>query len=84
VLGRGPECSCRIGSSRVSRQHARIVVEGREAVLDDLGSRNGTHLRDHPVDGPTGLTDGDVILLGHEAVVFTAVSPVDTTETDGT
>lgn len=83
VLGRGPECSCRIASSRVSRQHARIVVRGRSVVLDDLGSKNGTHVQGRPVDGPTSLASGDVILLGHEAVVFSAVEPLDTTETDG-
>jgi DNA-binding winged helix-turn-helix (wHTH) protein len=80
VLGRGTDCDCRIRSSRVSRRHARIVVEGRAAVLDDLGSRNGTHLRGQAVDGPTSLCDGDVILLGHEPIVFSAIDSVDTTE----
>ena len=83
TLGRSPECSCRIASSRVSRQHARIVVRGRSVLLDDLGSKNGTHLRGHPVDGPTSLADGDVILLGHEAIVFSVVGSLDTTETEG-
>ena len=83
VLGRGLDCSCRIASSRVSRQHARIVVRGRSVVLDDLGSKNGTHVQGRRVDAPTSLADGDVILLGHEAVVFSAVEPLDTTETDG-
>lgn len=83
VLGRGPECGCRIASSRVSRHHARIVVCGRSALLDDLGSKNGTYVRGRPVDGTTRLADGDVILLGHEAVVFSAAGSVDTTETDG-
>jgi DNA-binding winged helix-turn-helix (wHTH) protein len=83
VLGRGPECDCHIASSRVSRQHARIVVHGRSVLLDDLGSKNGTHVQGRPVDGPTSLADGDVILLGHEAVVFSAVGSLDTTETEG-
>ena len=83
VLGRGPECGCRIASSRVSRRHARIDVRGRSALLDDLGSKNGTHVRGRLVEGPTSLADGDVILLGHEAVVFSAAGSVATTETDG-
>ena len=53
------------------------------SLLDDLGSKNGTHLRGRRVDAPTSLADGDVILLGHEAVVFSAVSPLDTTESEG-
>jgi DNA-binding winged helix-turn-helix (wHTH) protein len=83
VLGRGPECGCRIASSRVSRQHARIVVRGRRVMLEDLGSKNGTHVQGRPVDGATSLADGDVILLGHEAVVFRSVGSLDTTETEG-
>jgi len=83
VLGRGPECGCHIASSRGSRQHARIVVRGHSVLLDDLGSKNGTHVQGRPVDGPTSLADGDVILLGHEAVVFSAVGSLDTTETEG-
>lgn len=82
VLGRGPDCGCRITSSRVSRRHARIVVEGRAAVLDDLGSRNGTQLWGRSIDGPTVLSDGDVILLGHEPIVFSMTDLVDTTEPD--
>jgi DNA-binding winged helix-turn-helix (wHTH) protein len=83
VIGRGLECSCRIASSRVSRRHARIVVRGCSALLDDLGSKNGTHVRGRRVDAPTRLADGDVIVLGHEAVIFGAVCATDSTETDG-
>jgi DNA-binding winged helix-turn-helix (wHTH) protein len=83
VLGRSPECNCRIASSRVSRRHARIVVSGRSALLDDLGSKNGTHVRGRRIDGPTSLADGDVILLGQEAVVFSAAGSASTTESAG-
>lgn len=81
VLGRDPQCGCPIESSRVSRRHARILVRGGRAVIEDLGSKNGTHVQGRRVGGPTSLADGDVILLGREAVVF-AVSPLDTTDTD--
>jgi DNA-binding winged helix-turn-helix (wHTH) protein len=83
VLGRGPECGCRIASTRVSRRHARIVVRGRSALIDDLGSKNGTHVGGRRVDGPTSLADGDVILLGQEAVLFSAAASASTTESAG-
>jgi len=83
VVGRGPGCECRIASRHVSREHARIVVRGRRALLDDLGSKNGTHVQGRRVDGPTALADGDVILLGHEAVAFATVGAGDTTESCG-
>jgi hypothetical protein len=82
VLGRDLHCGCRIESSRVSRRHARILVLGDRVVIEDLGSKNGTHVRGRRVDGPTSLADGDVILLGREAVLFSAVGPLNTTETD--
>ena len=83
VVGRGLGCECRIASSRVSREHARIVLDGRRALLADLGSKNGTHVQGRRVDGPTVLADGDVILLGQEAIVFSVVGARDTTESYG-
>jgi hypothetical protein len=82
VLGRDVQCECRIASSHVSRRHARIVLSGGQAVIEDLGSKNGTHVRGRRVDGPASLARGDVILLGRETVLFSAVGPLDTTETD--
>ncbi len=82
VLGRDLRCECRIASSGVSRRHARIDLRGSKAVIEDLGSKNGTHVRGRRVERPTSLADGDVILLGREPVVFNAVGPLDTTETD--
>jgi hypothetical protein len=73
VVGRALGCECRIASRHVSRAHARIVVQDRNARLDDLGSKNGTRVRGRRVDGPTALADGDVIRLGHESVVFCAI-----------
>lgn len=83
VMGRGEECDCRIAAPRVSRRHARIILCGRNAVIEDLGSKNGTHVGGRRVNGPWSLVHGDVILLGHEPVVFTVADPQDTTETDG-
>jgi DNA-binding winged helix-turn-helix (wHTH) protein len=83
VVGRAPGCECRIPSRHVSREHARITVSGRRAQLDDLGSKNGTHVQGRRVAGPTVLADGDLILLGQEAVVFSTVGAWDTTESYG-
>src|SRR5262245_20905573 len=44
VLGRSSEAEVCLDLARVSRQHARIVVSGRQAVLADLDSKNGTFL----------------------------------------
>ena len=42
LIGRQPDNHLILRDSRVSRTHARIVVEGGEYVLEDCGSRHGT------------------------------------------
>jgi len=66
IVGRDPQCDVWLDASGVSRRHARIeVTSGNDTVLvEDLGSKNGTLLRDQPIGGPTRLADGDVIQIG--------------------
>ena len=42
LIGRAREAAIRIDAGGVSRHHARIVVTGDEARIEDLGSKNGT------------------------------------------
>src|SRR5690242_13166220 len=44
LIGRQPENHLIIRDSRVSRSHARIVVENGKYVLEDCGSRHGTYV----------------------------------------
>ena len=66
VLGRDPLCAACIDVGSVSRRHARIVVSGDSATLEDLGSRNGTFLEGRAVSSPLVLSDGARIRLGTE------------------
>jgi DNA-binding winged helix-turn-helix (wHTH) protein len=70
VLGRGEGVAVRIASLGVSRHHARIVVSEGEATLEDLGSKNGTYVRDRRIETPARLADGDTFRLGRQALVF--------------
>ena len=79
VVGRGSEADVRIGVPEVSRRHARIVVEGGNAVVEDLQSRNGTFVRGRPVNRPTKLADGDEVAFGPEVLVFCSTSASTTT-----
>ena len=81
-IGRTPDAVVRISSSRVSRRHARIVVTGGRAVLEDLGSKNGTYLRGRRIHGPAELSDGDEICFGRDVVLFRFCYPAGTTVTD--
>ena len=75
LIGRSSECQVTIEDPLVSRQHARIVIESDEAVLEDLGSRNGVKLNGLPIKRPTPLKDGDRLRIGTQELVFCRVEP---------
>lgn len=81
VLGRDSDASVVIPMKSISRRHARIVVSGDTATLEDLGSKNGTWLKGRRVDGRVELADGDELRLGSVPLVFRA-APAGSTETD--
>jgi DNA-binding winged helix-turn-helix (wHTH) protein len=81
VLGRSPGASVWIDSTSVSRHHARIVISGGRASLEDLGSKNGTWLGGKKLTGPSDLTDGDVITLGSVVLKFHAAPAAASTQT---
>lgn len=77
ILGRSPECHVSIEDPLVSRQHAKVRITGDEAVVEDLGSRNGLRVNGRPVKGTTvPLADGDRIRIGTQELVFCRVSSV--------
>lgn len=81
LLGRASDAAVVIDLARVSRRHARIVVEGSRAVLEDLGSKNGTFLRGQPLKSAAELADGDEICIGPAVLVFRTSVGTSTTET---
>ena len=84
VLGRDPEAAVYIDHTGVSRRHARIVLTGRRATLEDLGSKNGTFLRDQRIETPQPLVDGDLFDLGRLSLRFHLASGGrDSTKTEG-
>jgi DNA-binding winged helix-turn-helix (wHTH) protein len=70
LVGRSIDCAVRIESTDVSRRHARIVVEGTEARVEDCGSTNGTFVRGERIAGVVPLADGDEVRFGSVAAVF--------------
>jgi DNA-binding winged helix-turn-helix (wHTH) protein len=64
VIGRAPDADVFIDSSSASRRHAVVRVTGREAVLEDQGSKNGTQLKGRKIAGAVPLADGDEIAIG--------------------
>jgi DNA-binding winged helix-turn-helix (wHTH) protein len=70
VIGRDYDALVRIDSPKVSRRHARIVISAEQAILEDLGSRNGTRRNDAPMTEPAALADGDRIGIGPFLLIF--------------
>ena len=64
VIGRDPPAAVRLDYPSVSRRHARIVVAGANASLEDLGSKNGTFLHAERVTSPVALADLDDVRIG--------------------
>jgi DNA-binding response OmpR family regulator len=64
LIGRGPECDVVVPDRQVSRHHARVrrLAEG-EYEVEDLDSKNGTHLNGIALHAPRRLVDGDVIQI---------------------
>lgn len=67
LIGRGKHCDLVIDSNRVSREHAQIVRDGEDLVIEDLKSSNGTWHNKQKV-GRRVIEDGDEYLLGTERV----------------
>jgi pSer/pThr/pTyr-binding forkhead associated (FHA) protein len=64
VIGRSPAVDIVISDDFISSQHARIVPAPGGAILEDLGSTNGTILNGHAITAPATLGPGDEIELG--------------------
>jgi DNA-binding winged helix-turn-helix (wHTH) protein len=81
ILGRDDGARAHIDSAKASRRHARIIVAGGQATLEDLGSKNGTFLRGRRLAGIEPLSDGDEIVIGPVLMTF-RIGPSRSTETD--
>ncbi len=70
VLGRSPSCEIPLEDSKVSRRHAKIVLDGGQARVTDLGSRNGTLVNGEKIEGEVILLPGDQFQVGDSTVLF--------------
>lgn len=70
LIGRSANCQVTLDDPLVSREHARIHIQGQHATVQDLGSRNGVQLRGQPVDGSAPLANGDRLRVGTQELVF--------------
>lgn len=83
VIGRTEDADIRLDRTEVSRCHAMITVQGTTAIIEDLGSKNGTFVNGHQVAGPTPLSNGDEIWIGRSVARLRFLIEGEPTQTEG-
>ena len=81
IIGRDPGAAVFLDDASISRRHARIVVSDDSATLEDLGSKNGTHVGDRTIEAPVPLADGDAIRVGSVSLTLRIYPMPDSTLT---
>jgi len=69
TIGRAPESDIHLPDPSVSRQHALAYLKDEKAILEDMGSRNGTYVNEERVKKVI-LSYGDVVRVGNVTVRF--------------
>jgi DNA-binding winged helix-turn-helix (wHTH) protein len=81
TVGRDRDCAIRIDSASLSRRHARIVVTSGHGCVEDLGSKNGTHVNGRRVTEPVALKDSDEIQVGSVTMTYRILEALPSTIT---
>jgi len=81
LIGRDPRAVVRLNLPSVSRRHARIAVSSADAIVEDLGSKNGTLLKKHRIEGPAVLSDLDELQIGSARLLVRILSADAATQT---
>jgi pSer/pThr/pTyr-binding forkhead associated (FHA) protein len=76
TVGRAADADLVLADELVSRRHARVSQRGAGAVVEDLGSRNGTFVNGNQIHGPTRLVPGDQLQLGVTLVELRSVTQI--------
>ena len=70
LIGREATCQVVLAETKVSREHARIVLEQADYFLEDFNSTNGTFVNGNPVNRRRQLHHNDQIHFADVLCVF--------------
>ncbi len=70
VIGRSSKANIQVDQESISRNHAKLVVEGGKVLIRDMGSTNGTYVNDELIDGDLALRNGDLVKIGRTIFKF--------------
>ena len=83
IVGRERDAGICLESPLVSRRHARLVVNGIKATIEDLGSKNGSFVHGVRISGQTRLEPGDEADIGPFRLLFQVAGDSGSTLTEG-
>ncbi|MGH7296959.1 MAG: FHA domain-containing protein, partial [Polyangiaceae bacterium] len=72
TLGRAPDVDVQIADQRLSRHHCKVELLGEKLVVTDLGSSNGTFVKNQRVQQAT-LALGESFFIGKTRIVLETV-----------
>jgi DNA-binding winged helix-turn-helix (wHTH) protein len=81
IVGRPAQGVIGLDAPTVSRHHARIVITGDQATIEDLGSKNGTWNGAKKVEGIHAIKHGDELRFGLVLVRLVRVASDASTKT---
>jgi pSer/pThr/pTyr-binding forkhead associated (FHA) protein len=64
LIGRQPDCDCRLDDKTISARHARLSFHHGQWWVEDLNSKNGTFLNQQRLSEPLVLASGDELRCG--------------------
>lgn len=68
IVGRSDSCGLILRDARISRIHAKLVLEAGKPVIEDLGSQNGVLVNGERIDNARALAPGDIVVIGSERI----------------
>lgn len=82
TIGRSQECSVTVPNDKISKQHAAIETTDEGWILEDLGSRNGTHVNGVKVEDRISLPNVAQIRFGRVSARFECAIPEEHAQQD--
>jgi diguanylate cyclase (GGDEF)-like protein len=70
IVGRNPDCTIPLEFQGISRKHFKVQVTGDNAIVQDLGSANGTFVNNTKIENGLTLNKGDMVKLGSIALKY--------------
>ena len=77
LIGRTSKADIQVDQDSVSRNHAKIRVDGTRITIEDLGSTNGTIVNDEHIEEVLRLRNGDLVKIGRTVFKFIASNNIE-------